>query len=129
LQRLRAAYAALPDAPAGGLEISGPGAFAERMAAQTRNEASLLGTIASVSLLLLLVLAYRSLTRPLHGALPLASGALAGLVATAALFEQVHGITLAFGFTLLGVAQDYPVHLFSHARPREPLLRTARHIW
>lgn len=129
LQRLRAAYAALPDAPEGGLEISGPGAFAERMAAQTRNEASLLGTIASVSLLLLLVLAYRSLTRPLHGALPLASGALAGLVATAALFEQVHGITLAFGFTLLGVAQDYPVHLFSHARPREPLLRTARHIW
>jgi predicted exporter len=129
LQRLRDAYATLDDAPADGLEISGPGAFAERMATQTRREASLLGGAASIALLILLALAYRSLSRPLHGGLPLATGGLAGLVATAMLFEQVHGITLAFGFTLLGVAQDYPVHLFSHAQPRERLLRTARHIW
>lgn len=129
LQRLREAYAELDRAPASGLEITGPGAFAERMAAQTRNEASLLGTAASVALLILLAFAYRSVGRPLHGALPLATGGLAGLVATAISFDQVHGITLAFGFTLLGVAQDYPVHLFSHAQPREPLLRTARHIW
>ena len=31
------------------------------------------------------------------------------------LFDSVHGITLAFGFTLLGVAIDYPLHLFTHA--------------
>jgi predicted exporter len=129
LRAIRGAYAALPDAPTAGLEISGPGAFAERMAEQTRSEASLLGGSASLALLILLALAYRSLSRPLHGGLPLATGGLAGLVATTLLFDQVHGITLAFGFTLLGVAQDYPVHLFSHAKPREPLLRTARHIW
>lgn len=129
LQVIRSAYAELEDAPAGGLEISGPGAFAERMAQQTQAEATRLGTAASVALLLLLALAYRSLSRPLHGALPLASGAVAGLLAVGAMFDLVHGITLAFGFTLLGVAQDYPVHLFSHARPRESLLHTARHIW
>ena len=129
LRSIREAYAGVADAPKAGLEISGPGAFAERMAEQTRNEASLLGTVASAALLVLLAFAYRSFTRPLHGGLPLATGGLAGLVATALLFDQVHGITLAFGFTLLGVAQDYPVHLFSHAQPRESLLRTARHIW
>jgi predicted exporter len=129
LARIRDAYADLGDAPAAGLEITGPGAFAERMAEQTRREATGLGMLASIALLVLLAAAYRSLSRPLHGALPLASGAICGLLAVASWFDSVHGITLAFGFTLLGVAQDYPVHLFSHARPGEPLIRTARHIW
>jgi predicted exporter len=48
------------------------------------------------------------------GLMPLASAGLAGLAAVSAAFGTVHGITLAFGFTLIGVAQDYPMHLFSH---------------
>lgn len=129
LQAIRGAYSELEGTVAGGLEITGPGAFAERMAQQTQAEATRLGSAATLALLLLLAFAYRSLSRPLHGALPLASGAVAGLLAVGAMFDLVHGITLAFGFTLLGVAQDYPVHLFSHSRPRETLLQTARHIW
>lgn len=111
------------------LEISGPGAFAERMAAQTRGEATRLGGFGIAGLLLLMALAYRSLSLPLLGALPLATGAVAGLASTAWLFGEVHGITLAFGFTLLGVAQDYPVHLFSHRRIGVPAAATARAIW
>lgn len=129
LAALRAAYAALPDGDLGRLEVSGPGAFSERMAARTSGEASVLGGIAGIGLLLLLILAYRSLSLPLLGALPLASGAIAGLATCTALFGEVHGITLAFGFTLLGVAQDYPVHLFSHRRPGERGIDTARAIW
>lgn len=128
LQRLRTAFATL-EAPRGTLEISGPGAFAERMAQTTQREASLLGTLATGLLLLLLAFAYRSLTLPLYGALPLATGGIAGIAAVTLLFGSMHGITLAFGFTLLGVAQDYPVHLFSHGRPGEAPLTTARHIW
>jgi predicted exporter len=41
----------------------------------------------------------------------------------------VHGITLAFGFTLLGVAQDYPLHLLSHRRPGAPPERVAAGLW
>jgi predicted exporter len=128
LQRLRAAHAAL-EAPRPTLEISGPGAFAERMSESTRAEASALGTAASVMLLLLLGFAYRSATLPFYGALPLATGGIAGVAAVALSFGDMHGITLAFGFTLLGVAQDYPVHLFSHGKPGEAPLATARHIW
>jgi predicted exporter len=80
-------------------------------------------------LLLLLALAYRSASLPLYGALPLATGGIAGVAAVAVFFGDVHGITLAFGFTLLGVAQDYPVHLFSHGKPGEAPRATARHIW
>ena len=52
----------------------------------------------------------------LLAALPLGMGFLAGLALVSLLFDKVHGITLAFGFTMLGVAIDYPLHLFSHAR-------------
>jgi predicted exporter len=41
----------------------------------------------------------------------------------------VHGITLAFSFTLIGVAQDYPVHLISHLRPGMPARAVARELW
>ena len=62
-------------------------------------------------------------------ALPLASAALAGLAAVSALFGTVHGITLAFGFTLIGVAQDYPMHLLSHRRPDREPVAIARGLW
>jgi hypothetical protein len=39
-----------------------------------------------------------------------------------------HGITLAFGFTLIGVAQDYPIHLFSHQQRRR-CADSARTLW
>lgn len=133
LAALRAAHAqvlaAEGEGAAGTLEVSGPGAFAEKIAAQTRGEASLLGGFGIAGLLLLMAFAYRSLSLPLLGALPLATGAVLGLSATALLFGEVHGITLAFGLTLLGVAQDYPVHLFSHRRKGEPAARSARAIW
>ncbi|SDE08841.1 MMPL family transporter [Aquimonas voraii] len=133
LAALRAAHAQVlledGEAAVGALEVSGPGAFAEKIAAQTRGEASRLGGFGIAGLLLLMALAYRSLALPLLGALPLATGAVFGLSATALLFGEVHGITLAFGLTLLGVAQDYPVHLFSHRRKGEPAARSARAIW
>ena len=141
LQALRDAHAAVlaaeaeaaagagEAAPSGTLEASGPGAFSVLMAGRTRAEASALGGAATLGLVALLALAYRGLALPLLGALPLASAAVVGLAATALAFGEVHGITLAFGFTLIGVAQDYPVHLFSHLRPGEAPAGAVRRIW
>ena len=70
---------------------------------------------------LLLLLAYRSWKIPLLGALPLASAGIAGLASLVLLFgDRVHGITIAFGFTLIGVVQDYPIHFFSQQRAFGP---------
>jgi len=41
----------------------------------------------------------------------------------------VHGITVAFGFTLIGVVQDYPIHLFSHQRAGVSPWASARALW
>ena len=111
------------------IEASGPGAFSVDVGGRTRREASWIGTIDSIGLVLLLWIAYRSWKAPLLGALPLASAGLAGLGAVALLFDGVHGITIAFGFTLIGVAQDYPIHLFSHQRPGLSPRASARALW
>jgi predicted exporter len=111
------------------MAVSGPGAFSVLIKGKTQAEATLIGTIDSIGLIVLLFVAYRSLLTVVLGGLPLASAGVAGLAAVSALFGSVHGITLAFGFTLIGVAQDYPIHLFSHQHPGKTALQTARSVW
>lgn len=123
-----AALAALDDAFAEAssgsgsrLLVSGPGAFSVSIGQRTAAEASLLGGLGGLAFVLLMMLAYRSWKAPLMATLPVASAGLAGMVAVAWLFPGgVHGITLAFGFTLIGIAADYPIHLLSHQRPGIP---------
>lgn len=111
------------------LSATGPGAFSVLMRERTRAEATWLGGAATLGMVLLLGFAYRSWQAPLLCALPLASAALAGLAAVAAAFGSVHGITIAFGVTLIGVAQDYPVHLLSHHRPDRTAWTSVRALW
>ena len=99
------------------------------MEERTRVDAQHLGLAATVGMIVLLLVAYRSVGAVLLSALPLASAGLAGLAAVAAVFGSVHGITLAFGFTLIGVAQDYPLHLLSHSRPNRKSREVARELW
>jgi len=132
----RAALAALDEAfaatrSAAGITFtaSGAGSFSVLMEARTRNAAENLARLATIGMLLLLLTAYRRIGALILSALPLASAAVAGLAAVGALFGSVHGITLAFGFTLIGVAQDYPLHLLSHRRPGTPPASVARGLW
>mgnify|MGYP002776991424 CR=1 FL=1 len=127
-----AVQAAFEDASRGTptrLAMSGPGAFSVEIGERTRREATRIGTIDGIAFALLLLLAYRSMRAPLLGALPLATGGVAGLAAVALAFDGVHGITVAFGFTLVGVAQDYPIHLFSHHRAGLSPWANARALW
>jgi predicted exporter len=111
------------------LTVSGPGAFSVLMKGKTQSEATWLGAIATVGMIILLLIAYRSVIVVFLGTLPIASAGIAGLAAVSAMFGTIHGITLAFGVTLIGVAQDYPMHLFSHHHPGKTPLATARSVW
>ncbi len=113
---LDAAFRALPGTDTARLTLSGPGYFTARLAAITRAEAERLSLIGTLGFAVLLLLAYRSVGVLALVALPLASGALAGVAALVLGYGYAHGITLAFGFTLLGVAQEYPIRVFSHRR-------------
>ncbi|MGN6518085.1 MAG: MMPL family transporter [Dokdonella sp.] len=129
IDALEAAFRALPDAGAAKLTISGPGWFTVLINERTRGEADRIGVVSTLGFLLLLVLAYRSLPSLLLAGLPVLSGGLAGIAALALLFGSAHGITLAFGFTLLGVAQEYPIRVLSHRRAGEDALASVRALW
>ena len=126
---IRTAFDAVRGHGATRMTLTGPGAFAVEISGRTQREASWIGTVDTLSLVVLLWLAYRSWKAPLLGALPLATAGLAGLGAVAWLFDGVHGITVAFGFTLIGVVQDYPIHLFSHQRAGVTPQQSARVLW
>ncbi len=117
--------------PAGNarLDMTGPGAIA----VATRNEIKKVTQRLSWAIPLLLVLvfwlAYRSVSLVWYSGIPLVTGALAALAITQIVFNSVHGVVIAFGITMLGVALDYPVHLFSHKYPDEKLCVTANRIW
>ncbi len=129
IDRLQAAFAELPDVGSTKLTISGPGYIGVRVAAATRAEAERLSAIGTLGFVVLMLLAYRSPGVLMLAALPLASGALAGLTAIALSFGSVHGITLAFGFTLLGVAQEYPIRVFSHRRSGADSATSVCDVW
>ena len=129
IDALRAKFDALPDSRQAQLEISGPGYFSVLVNANTRAEAEWLSGIGTFAFALLLLAAYRHPGALLSAALPIASGALAGIAATAFAFGPIHGITLAFGFTLLGVAQEYPLRLLSHRRAGVSAQQSLAGVW
>jgi len=129
LDALRAEFQQLRGSSPATLTVSGSGYFSSVIKNRTQSEATWFGTAATLGMIALMWAAYRRFGFTLLGALPLLSAALAGLAVVAALFDSVHGITLAFGFTLIGVAQDYPIHLFSHLRPGQDPVITARRVW
>jgi len=111
------------------LESSGPGAFSVLMQERTQGEAQWIGSFDVIGMVILLLFAYRSVPVLVLGLLPLVSAGVAGLAAVGTIFGTVHGITLAFGFTLIGVAQDYPIHLFSHQHRGLDVRSSARALW
>lgn len=123
------ALRALADGGPVRLTLSGPGYFSVVLSAQTRRQADRIGLVSTLGFIVLVLLAYRSAGALLLGALPVLSGALVGIVALLSWFPSVHGITLAFGFTLLGVAQEYPLRVLSHRRAGESALVGVRSLW
>ncbi len=71
--------------------------------------------LASIGLLMvigLLLLVYRSPALVALGMLPVVTGALVGMSAVSLAFGHIHGLTLAFGTTLIGESVDYSIYLF-----------------
>lgn len=105
-----------------GIELYGVGVYGARVQDLIQREAQMLGALATAAVLLIVSLAYRSLRLTLLSVIPLAAAVLGGAIAATLVFGRIHGITIAFGATLVGVVDDYPMHLFSHSRhvsPRE----------
>jgi predicted exporter len=111
------------------LRMSGYPVFAVQNRATVRAEINRLAGLAGAAVLVILVSVFRRARPVLLAWLPLFTGLLAGTAAVLLLDGDIHGITLAFGATLLGIAVDQPLHVLSHARPGESTVASTREIW
>jgi len=122
------AFSQIPGASALKLELTGVGAFGIELQKTIRAEAKKRSILATSALFLVLFVFYRSPRLLMLATLPIGLGFLVGLALVSLMFSEVHGITLAFGFTLLGIALDYPIHLFSHSQHENAKVAISR-IW
>lgn len=120
VRTIEQAYAATRPA-AGRLLLSGPGVFAANIRATVDSDVWRLSLLGAALVLGILYAAYRSAAILAVSFLPVATGLVVGVTAVALGFDQLQGITLGFGVTLLGEAVDYPTYLLMQARPGEPL--------
>ncbi|MDH5599843.1 MAG: MMPL family transporter [Gammaproteobacteria bacterium] len=111
------------------VDISGTASMAVQTRSAIQSTTKWLSGTALILMSLLFWWSYRSAHLFFIAMLPLASAIIAALAITNIIFNQVHGIIIAFGITLLGVCIDYPVHLFSHhTKSRDPQ-QTILSIW
>lgn len=130
LARLHALFAESNPGNALSLRVAGAPVYALAARARVQTDAARLSTLATAFVLLFLYGVFRSLRAVALSALPLAFGVLAGISASVAGFGSVHGITIAFGSTLIGVAVDYPLHYLGHlTRPDASPYRQLAAIW
>jgi predicted exporter len=117
--------------PDGGIQLvqTGPAVFAVESRTAIKNEAQWLSILATTLVIGFLFARYRSVTLVCLSVVPLASGLLAGVIVVNFVYGFIHGITLAFGTTLIGIAIDYPIHLFSHLLSHSSPSTVLRRIW
>jgi predicted exporter len=103
-------------AAAPGVRVMTAGAilFAHDAAQTAQREMAIIGWGSIAGILLLLWLVFRSPAPMLLVVLSLAVGLMGAFSVSALLFARIHLITLVFGASLIGVAQDYAVLYLSH---------------
>ena len=109
-------FATVDDAHGGALELEQAGVhrLALRSEHDVRDDVVRVSIAGTAGVLLFLVLIFGSLRYVVLGHVPIAAGVACALAASAIFFGQVHGLTLAFGATLIGVAVDYVAHYLNH---------------
>ena len=83
-------------------------------ATNSKSDAVLISTAASVMVLILLISLFRSATAILVPVVSVAVGIGSGFATSYQLFEGLHVITLVFGASLIGIVIDYSLHFFIH---------------
>lgn len=96
------------------IESSALHRFAVSSQRSIRADVQRISTVSSIAIAILFLVLFRSFRYVILSAVPLAAGMVVGLVATELAFGHVHGMALAFGSTLIGVAVDFGTHYLNH---------------
>ena len=111
----------------GELLVSGMPLFTAKGAQSAKQEISTVGIGSSLGIVFLLWITFRSIRPLLLSALAIGAGLFAALVICVLFFGKIHILTLVFGASLIGVADDYAQHFLCDSlgekdwNPREGL--------
>jgi predicted exporter len=131
LARVDASFRAARGSPAERLEISGVARMTVASEAQIRGDIERIGGLSTVGILLLFGVLFGSIRMVGLALVPLWFGTALAIVVTHLVFGEIHGLTLAFGTSLLGVGIDYAEHYFSHfsLTPERGASGVMRAVW
>ena len=134
LAAIRRVFDAVNARAGGGLVLRTTGANRHAVAAEDAVTVDIerVSIGSTVGLLAVFLLLFGSLRLPLSWLPVLAAGFLAGAAACLLTFGEIHGMTLAFGASLIGVSIDYAVHFYCHqslAPAADGPRATMRRVW
>ncbi len=93
-------------------DISGMAVIALDNSKKITFQIKVISSIASIILALFLYSIFRSIKLLILVSLPLLFAIIVGACVVNLIYGYIHGIALAFGITIIGVAVDYPIHFF-----------------
>ena len=96
------------------LEWSGLHRYALEGERSVRGDIERIASLSLLGIFLLYFVVFRSPREPLLVLLPIAFGCLVATALCQLVFGFVHGLALAFGSAILGVAEDYSTHYLTH---------------
>ncbi|MBK6809031.1 MAG: hypothetical protein IPL19_02545 [Sandaracinaceae bacterium] len=94
------------------LDQSGLNRFATRAATAIKGDIQRVSTLSMLLIGAMLFGLFRSFRLLALASIPVGAGVLAGSFVVLLLFGRVHGITMAFGASLIGLSVDYVVHVY-----------------
>ncbi len=112
------------------VQTSGAAQFAIASEAQIKGDVSRISTISTIGMLVIFLSLFGSLRLILVGFVPMLFGSAVAVLACEALFGEIHGITIAFGTSLLGVGLDYVELYYIHfaLTPTVPAATTMKRV-
>jgi predicted exporter len=112
------------------LETAGTAQYAIASENQIKGDVNRIGIISTVGILAIFLLLFGSIRMILISFVPMLFGSAIAVLACQALFGEIHGITIAFGTSLLGVGLDYVEHYYAHfvLTPEVPAGVTMRQV-
>ena len=96
------------------LQRSGVNRFAVQARRSIEADVARISTLSTIAVTALFIAMFHSVRLFFVAQLPIVFALLCGAASTLLIFGRMHGLTLAFGSTLIGVCIDYPIHYLNH---------------
>lgn len=112
------------------LQTAGTAQFAIASEAQIKGDVNRIGIISTVGIVAIFLVLFGSVRMIVLGFVPMLFGSAVAVLACQAWFGEIHGITIAFGTSLLGVGLDYVEHYYAHfvLGDSVPATTTMKHV-